>query len=71
MKKNSQDISEQDFQRHNKVCEYYQQPIPKYPKPNNELDKLAYVATVFSRAPKNHFKHSDRSPFQSVRPGKK
>lgn len=57
MKKNSQDISERDFQQHNKLaCKYYQQPSPKYsPKPN-EFDKLVYVATAFSQKPKNKCK---------------
>ncbi len=66
-KKNSQNISEQDFQRHNKVAgKYYQQPSPKYsPKPN-EFDKLVYVATVFNQKRKDNFNHSDESPFQSV-----
>ncbi len=72
-KNKSQDISEKDFQRHNKACQYYQQPSPKYsPKPN-EVEKLAYVATVFifNQKPKNEFKHSETSPFQVVVPDKK
>ncbi|WP_342147661.1 hypothetical protein [Rickettsiella endosymbiont of Aleochara curtula] len=71
MKKNFQDISAQDFQRHKKSCSYYQQPSPKYLPKLSEFDKLAYVATVFNKKPNNGFKHSDTSPFQSVVPGKK
>lgn len=71
-KKNYQDISEQDFQRHNKnVACYYLQPSAKYPTKLNEFEKLVYVGTVFSQKPKNNFNHDDTSPFQPVIPSKK
>jgi hypothetical protein len=71
-KKNAQDISEQDFQRHNKLaCKSYQQPSPKHPTKPNEFDKLVYVAAVFSKLPKGTFNHGDASPFESITPRKK
>lgn len=68
MKKNSQDISEQDFQQHNKAtCQNYERPSPTHPTRPNEFDKLVYVATTtFSQKPQNNFNHGDASPFRSV-----
>ena len=77
MKKNSQNISEQDFQQHNKAaCQYYERPSPKYPPKPTKFEKLAYVVSTtffddFNQKPENNFNHSDASPFQSVTPRKK
>jgi hypothetical protein len=70
-KKDSQDISEQDFQQHNKLAyKYCQRPSPKYSAKPNEFDKLVYVASTLNEEQKNNFKHSKESPFQSVAPRK-
>lgn len=70
-KKDSQDVSKKDFQRHNELaCKNYHQPSPKCSKPT-KFDTLVYVATTFDQKPKTCFNHSDASPFQPVVPGKK
>lgn len=70
-KKNSEDISEQDFRQHNKQACTYQRPSPNYLQKPTEFAKLVYVASAFSQKRKNDFTHSDTSLFQSVAPGKK
>ncbi len=66
-KKNSQDISRQDFQQPNKnlAC-YYQHPSPQYPAKATKFDTLVYVATIFNQKPKTSFNHSEASPFRTV-----
>jgi hypothetical protein len=71
-KKNSQDISEQGFQRHNElVCKNYQQPSPQYSAKPTKFDTLVYVATTFNQKPKTNFNHSESSPFRMFGPNKK
>ncbi len=70
-KKNPLDISEQDFQRHNKLlCKNYR-PSPQYPAKPTKFDILVYVATIFNQEPRTDFNHSESSPFRMVSPGKK
>lgn len=69
---NSQDISEQEFQRYNELaCKNYQKPSPQYPATPTNFDTLVYVATIFKQKPKTSFNHSEASPFRTVTPGKK
>ncbi|MEN9916955.1 MAG: hypothetical protein RLY40_887 [Pseudomonadota bacterium] len=68
MEKNCQHKSELELKQQDKQGNYYyHHPSPTYPEKLTELDKLAYVASIFNSKKETGFNHAaEVSPFRPI-----